>query len=240
MEFVGGAGILRGWFVPGAPGGGAVVLLHGSGQTRRAMLGQARFLHANGYAILLFDFHASGESEGERNTFGLTESSDAAAAVELMRKLAPGERVGAIGYSLGGASCLLGAEPLDVDVLVLEAVYPDIESAVANRLRLRVGQFGSLLTPLLTWQIYPRWGVRTEQLRPIDGIRRLKVPVLVIAGGEDPRTTLADSQRLFAAAPEPKQLWVVAGAEHVNFQRFATEEYETRVLAFLTRFLRGH
>ena len=37
----------------------------------------------------------------------------------------------------------------------------------------------------------------------------IRAPLLLIAGGADPRTTPADAERLFAAAPEPKQLWVV-------------------------------
>lgn len=240
VEFSGGNGVLRGWFAPGHPGGAAVALMHGSHQTRRAMLGRARFLHEHGYATLLFDFHAYGQSEGDRNTFGFTEADDAAAAVRLLRSLAPGERVGALGFSLGAAACVLGEKPLDVDALVLEALYPDIENAVANRLRLRLGPLGPALTPLLTWQIYPRWGIRLDQLRPIDGIRRVRAPVLLIAGADDPRTPVAESKRLFAAASEPKELWIVPGAGHANFQHFAPKDYEARVLPFLARFLRNH
>lgn len=239
VEFSGSSGILRGWFAPGIQGGAAVLLMHGSHQTRRAMLGRARFLHERGYATLLFDFHAYGESEGHRNTFGFTESGDAAAAVRLLRSLAPGERIGAIGFSLGAAACVLGEKPVDVNALVLEALYPDIQHAVANRLRLRLGPLGPLLTPLLTWQIYPRWGIRIDQLRPIDGIRKVHVPVLVVGGAEDPRTPPAETKRLFAAASEPKELWIVPGAAHVNFQHFAPEEYQSHVLGFLDRFLRN-
>ncbi len=231
--------VLRGWFVPGRPGGGGVLLMHGSHETRRAMIGQARFLHAHGYAVLLFDFHAYGESEGARTSFGYGEAGDAAAAVALLHALAPGERVAAVGFSLGGAACLLGPQPLGVDAMVLEAVYPDIRVAVANRLRLRFGPLGPWLAPLLTAQVEPRWGIRLDQLRPIDAVGRVRVPLLIIAGTDDQRTTLADSQRLFAAAPEPKEFWAVPGAAHVNFQHFAPAEYEARLLAFLDRYLRG-
>ena len=46
------------------------------------MLSQAAMLHRHGYGLLLFDFRAHGESEGERITFGHLESLDARAAVE--------------------------------------------------------------------------------------------------------------------------------------------------------------
>ena len=230
---------LRGWFVPGQPGGGAVVLMHGSHETRRAMIGQARFLHAHGYAVLLFDFAAYGESSGSQTTFGYGEAADAAAAVALLRTLAPGERIAAVGFSLGGAAALLGSRPLDVDALVIEAVYADIHDAVANRLRIGFGPLGPWLAPLLTAQVEPRFGVRLDQLRPLDAIARVRVPLLIMAGSEDERAPLADAQRLFAAAPEPKELWVVPGAAHVNFQHFAPAEYEARLLAFLERTIRA-
>jgi uncharacterized protein len=230
-------GRLHGWFVPGS-GRGGVVLMHGSHETRRAMLGQARFLSGAGYAVLLFDFHPYGESEGGRTTFGYGEALDARAAVAQIRHLAPGQPIASVGFSLGGAASLLGAQPLDVDAMVVEAVYTDIRAAVANRLRMRFGPFGPWLAPLLTLQLYPRWGLHAEQLRPIDGIARVHVPVFVIAGTEDPRAPLAQSKQLFAAAHEPKQFWAVAGAAHVNFSRYAPREYETRLLAFLDRYLR--
>ena len=42
---------------------------------------------------------------------------------------------------------------------------------------------------------------------------------------------------LFEAAREPKELYVVEGAQHVNARWVGGAEYERRVLAFLARFL---
>jgi len=233
VEFAGRSGRrLRGWFAPGA-GTGSVVLVHGVRETRRSMLDRARFLHRAGYSVLLFDLSAHGESDGDRVGFGLTEADDVRAAVEFVRAARPGEPVAAIGFSLGGAACVLGAPPLPVDALVLEAVYPDIETAVGNRLRVRLGRLGPLLTPLLTWQLEARWGIDRRDLRPVDAIRRVRVPLLLVAGADDPRTTPADAARLFAAAAEPKQLWIVPAAAHEDFHRITPAEYELRVLDFL-------
>lgn len=65
-------------------------------------------------------------------------SLDAEAAVDLVRARLPGEPVGVIGASMGGAAALLGPGPLRVDALVLESVSPTIELAVADRLRVRL------------------------------------------------------------------------------------------------------
>jgi fermentation-respiration switch protein FrsA (DUF1100 family) len=219
---------LRGWFVPGEPGRGAMLLVHGIHADRRVMLARARFLHRAGYAVLLFDLQAHGESTGDRVTFGAKEGLDVESARGVLRQKAPGERVGVIAVSLGGAAALLGPRPLAVDALVLESVFPSIVQATRNRV-------GPLLTPLLLWQLRPRLGLSANALRPIDHIGQVREPVFVVSGDADPHTTPDDSRALFAAAPEPKEFWLVPGAAHEDLHAIAGAEYEERILAFLRR-----
>jgi fermentation-respiration switch protein FrsA (DUF1100 family) len=223
------AGTLKGWLVPGRRGAGAVLILHGVRASRLDMLARARFLHAAGHTVLLFDSRAHGESGGQRITFGYLESIDARTILGFLRWSVPGERIGIIGVSLGGAAVLVGPQPLGVQALVLEAVYPTLEEAIDNRLALRLGVLGPALSPLLTLQLRPRLGFSTDGLRPIDAIDRVGAPVLVIAGAEDRHTTLAQSRRLYARAQAPKEMWEVPGAGHVDFHRAARAEYEARV-----------
>ncbi len=237
VRFRSGSGSeLRGWFARGEPGRGGVVLLHGLRADRRSMLRRAAFLDEAGYSVLLFDFQAHGESDGERITFGALEALDAQAAVRFLRRRLPGEPLGAIGTSLGGAACLVGAEPLGLDALVLEAVYADVREAIRNRLRLRLGPLGSWLEPLLTVQMKARMGIDPDALRPIDAVSRLRSPALFVAGEVDRRTTPAEVEKLFEAAPHPKAMWTVRGAAHVDFHRHAGKRYEAVILDFL----RGH
>ncbi len=230
---------LQGWFGRQEERSGGIVLLHGIRANRTSMLERARFLYDAGYSVLLFDLQAHGESGGERITFGFLEALDARSAVGFLRQQLPDEPIAAIGTSLGGAACVLGSDPIDVDALVIEAVYPHVHKAIKNRLRLRFGQAGEWLAPLLTFQIKPRTGIDLADLRPAASIARIRAPVLIVAGALDERTTLADSHQLFDAAPEPKRLWIVPDARHVDFHRYARSEYEERVLEFLQTYLRG-
>src|SRR6476646_6673328 len=137
---------IHAWFTRGDSGAGAVLLLHGVGDDRRAMLERARFLHIAGYSVLLPDFQGHGESAGAHITYGALESLDAAAALEYLHLRAPGERMGVIGVSMGGAAALVGPSgPLPVDALVLESVYPTIRDAVRDRLRAWLGPVGPAL-----------------------------------------------------------------------------------------------
>jgi fermentation-respiration switch protein FrsA (DUF1100 family) len=202
------------------------------------MLDRARFLHRAGYSVFLFDFQAHGESPGRRITFGANESLDALAAVKYLRRQVQGEKVGVIGVSLGGAAALLGQEPLPVDALVLESVYPTIEEATANRLRMRLGRLGPLFTPWLMLQMWGQFGISAQELRPIERIHAVTVPVLILAGTEDQHTTLAESLRLFGAANPPKEWWGVEGAAHQDLHHFTPQAYEERILEFFARTFR--
>jgi uncharacterized protein len=238
VAFAGGSGNrLSGWLIRGRARTGAVLLLHGIRANRRQMLERARFLHRQGFTVLLFDFQAHGESEGRNITFGHLEAKDARAAFELLRRQAPGERIGVIGLSLGGAAAVLAELP--ADAMVLEAVFASFTMAVENRLVMRLGPPGRYLAPILTWQVRPRLGFDPDALQPAERIARLRMPVLLIAGDADLHASLDEARLLYARAHEPKELWIIAGASHVDFHDYAGEAYERRILAFLGPRLKG-
>ena len=227
---------VAGSWLPGR-GRGAVLLLHGIHGDRRDMADRARFLNDQGYAVLLIDLPGQGASTASFVTFGLREADGVRAALVELRRRAPGQRIGVIGVSLGAASLVLCRDCPPVDAVVLESMYPTIEEAVANRLRMRLGPVGGPLSALLLWQLPLRLGIRPDALHPIQYVGDVKAPVLIAAGGADLHTTLSETQRLFEAAAQPKALWIVVGAAHVNLHAYAPGEYERRIGAFLAEHL---
>lgn len=228
-----------GWFARGQAGSGAVLLLHGVRADRTQMLRRARFLNQAGYATLLVDLPAHGESEGDRITFGAREAAGVKIALEYLHSALPGERVGIIGVSLGAAAIVLAHPTPAPDAVVLESMYPTIEEAVADRLVARLGPLGATLVQPLLWQLPLRTGVHAEDLRPIRHLPSLGAPVLVASGAEDMHTTWVETQRIFDSAVEPKELWRVEGAAHVDLHAFQPEEYQRRVLRFMAKHLRN-
>lgn len=228
---------VKGWYMAGEEGRGIVILLHGIRSDRRSLLGRARFLSRAGHAVLMIDLQAHGESAGERITFGHLEARSVEAAVGYARRRLPAERRAIIGQSLGGAASVLSDAPLEVDAFVLEAVYSNLREAVGNRLAIRLGEIGRYLAPALLWQVGWRLGIDPDELSPVNKIDRLGAPVFIIAGGKDMRTTPQNARDLFHHARQPKTMWVLENAGHQDFHRFAPEEYERRILAFLKRYI---
>lgn len=239
----GGTPPVAGWFAHGRQGGGAVLLLHGIRGSRLDMVERARFLSGQGYAVLLVDLPAHGESRAEHISFGLKEAEAVKAAFAFLGRELPGEKVGVIGVSLGAASMVFASEAVAPSAVVLESMYPTIEEAVGDRLRLHLGPglapLAEAVAPLLLRQLPWRLGVSAAQLRPIDLIPRIHAPILIASGSLDRHTTEAETRRIYAAAHEPKALWIVDGAAHINLYAFNRPLYEAKVFGFLAQYLRG-
>ncbi|MDQ3186323.1 MAG: alpha/beta fold hydrolase [Pseudomonadota bacterium] len=232
------AASVHGWLRPGTRGGSVVLLVHSIRSNRVEMLSRAKFLNAQGYGVLLIDLQAHGETFGDRITFGVRESEDVEASVAYLRNNFPSERIAAIGVSLGAAAIVLAQHALRLDAVVLESLHPTIEEAVENRLRLHLGKFGPALSPLLLSQLSFRLNISPGELSPITRIGDLNAPLLLISGTDDQHTKVAETERLFDAARQPKEMWIVPGGGHFNMHAYAGKEYEERILDFLERYLR--
>jgi uncharacterized protein len=224
------------WYIPSANSQATIILLHPLRADRRVMLGRAKLFHNAGYAVVMIDFQAHGESPGDHITVGYLEQHDVRAAVDYARKTNPTHRIGIDGWSLGAAATLL-APPLGVDAVVLESVYPTISEAVHDRIAIRLGPLSYVLSPVLLGVLQLRCGIAPSDLCPIDHIAEVGCPILLLAGDADRHTTLAETQRLYDAARDPKKLVVFHGANHVDFLTRDARQYENEVLPFLAKYL---
>lgn len=233
VEFPSASGAtIHAWFATNAQPKGVIVLMHGIHADRTTMTPRAEFLYRAGYDVLWFDFQGHGESIGSHITAGYLESRDAAAAVDCVRTHFPGEKIGVIGVSLGGAAALEAKPPLPVDALVIESCYPTIYHAIDNRIVDRLGPLGHLCTPLLTWQLRPRLGIGPDDLCPIKDAANISVPKFFISGDADVDTPASEAKALYAAAAGPKQFWLLEKAGHQDLYGFTPAEYKKRILNF--------
>lgn len=224
---------LAGWLVAAPDSRRAVVLLHGYGGNRSQMLPRARFFRELGYAALLYDARGCGESSGACITFGYRERADIVAAVKVLKERGYTD-IACLGMSQGGATILFAAEEMpDVKCVIVESVYDALTHAVDRRMRRFTGLPGWLAACAMVPFAEQRLELAIGAVRPVDHIARLACPVLVISGDKDDKTWPEDTARLFAAARDPKELWMLPAARHEDLFRFPG--YEAKVRAFLTR-----
>jgi pimeloyl-ACP methyl ester carboxylesterase len=231
---------LAGWYVP-SRGGAAVVLLHGAGNTRTAVLQHANVLAEHGFGVLLIDARGHGESTGVGMDLGWYGDADVRAAVDYLHGRAgitPG-RVGVVGLSMGGEEAI-GAAAAD----------PRIAAVVAEGATARTASDKDQWLPGGTSGTVQRWLDRltyglTDLLSPAspptplhDAVRRANhAEFLLITAGEVPDETRA--ARAFAdQARERVQVWTVAGAGHTQGLAVDPRGWTRRVVDFLDLNLR--
>ena len=224
---------LSGWHLPLPNSNATAILLHPIRGDRRSMLSRAKLLKQHGYSTLLIDLQAHGESVGENITVGYLEKHDVNAAVEFVREFDSNQKIAIIGCSLGGASTIF-ANP-DVDVIVLESVYPTVTEAVHNRIQMRMGFLHHVIAPLLLIQLKPRLDISPDQLRPITELQNIQCPILIASGDSDQHTTIAETNRMFGAANDPKKLVIFGGAEHDDLLAYDPSRYEDEIVGYINQ-----
>lgn len=226
---------LAGWFIPAENRAKSIVLLHGKAGNRKHMLPRARFFRELGYSVLLCDARACGESSGMHITFGYREKGDVIAAVQFLKDRGH-PNIACLGVSQGGATILFASEELpDVKCVICESVYDDMTNAVDRRTRRYLGVPGWLAASLVVPLAEQRLNLSIHEVRPVAYVDKLACPLLVISGTHDDRAWPEDTQRLFDAAREPKELWMVEDAGHHDL--FQQPGYQEKVVAFLNRHL---
>lgn len=224
-----GAGYaLPAWWRPGT-NGAAVILLPGNGGSRDSLLAEADLLSGAGYGVLSLSPRACA---GQISTLGLAEAGDVQSVAGILSRQPGVEWIAVLGFSAGGAAALLGA-----------AGAPEIRAVIAE------GHFRSLDYEIhnspaaflsVEWQAQ-RWvslwfrlrtGVWPASVSPLDALPALSPrPVLLVFGEREAANADADVQ--FAAAGQPKELWIVPGAGHGGYLQANPQEYARRVLGFL-------
>jgi uncharacterized protein len=199
-------GLAYALFLPDGQPSAGVVILHGAGSAKENHFDFARHCGAGGLAALAYDARGHGRSEGE---FGPGALDDVRAMCDLLRGHVP--RVALRGSSMGGFQAIHAAAR-DPELAAVVAICPAPEEVLLRELRsgeLRdfradVPACEALLSSLVLYDAVGRLGPRTA--------------LLLLHARGDEQIPYTVSERLHAAAHEPKRLVVVPGGDHRSLQ----------------------
>ncbi|MFQ6044912.1 MAG: alpha/beta hydrolase family protein [Gemmatimonadales bacterium] len=242
VSFEGHAGMLSGNLqIPGEDVKGGVVLSHcftcsKSLKTTRSL---STGIEDGGYAVLRYDFTGLGESAGDfADTNVTTNVADIVAAASYLerRGLRP---CALVGHSLGGAATLLAAPALPSVPAVAAIAAPftpqhvrrlfseaDVERALSE------GRIGVRIAGR-------RFEISAEFFRDLerhctpDRIAELGRPLLVIHGTSDAIVGIAEGERIFDAAKQPRWFAAIPGADHLFVQERHARQVSRAIVNFL-------
>ena len=119
----------------------------------------------------------------------------------------------------------------DVDVIVSESAYKDLEST----LHLMYRNFGIFRYPFVyATRLWSRLFLRVDliDVSPKDSIKNIKVPILLIHSERDSQIPVEHAYALKRANPEA-ELWIIGEADHGGVWGMRRNEYQERILKFL-------
>lgn len=209
---------LSGWFftVSGSPPPITVLVFNGNGGNRAHRGPLAAALRRQGLQVLLVDYRGYGENPGTPSKDGLAADARAARAYLAGRSDVDLSRLVYFGESLGTAVAVDLAADHPPAAMILRSPF----TSVAD-----VGQHHY---PFLPVRLLLR-----DRFAPIDQIRRIQSPLLVIAGGQDRIVPVESSRRLYEAASEPKTLLLLEHAHHNDYALLAGGDMIQAIVQFL-------
>lgn len=234
---------LKGWFIKGNGKGElpTLIICHGLGANRSDFTELAAGLSRGGYNILLFDFRGHGESDRKASSFGYLEQNDLIGALKYVksREGVDRKRIGVYGFSMGGAVAILVASKTDeIKAVISDSSYTSLREQGKGLFK---DSFlpSFLFLPPLIWMYEVVFHVDADEMSPVSAVSKMSPRgVMVIGGGADEQMPSSDAMRLFAAANEPKELWLIPGAVHGGTIYMSGDEYGKRVLRFMDMYIK--
>ena len=214
---------------------GTVLLFHGHGSSKSALIKEATEFYSLGYNVLMTDFRAHGNSEGNVCTIGYNESKDVKAAHDYIQQ--KGEKhIVLWGISLGAASIAKAIPDFNLkpQKIILEMPFGSLHNAVKGRVKM-MGLPQQPISAMLTFWGGIEQGFWAFNHNPSDYAKSIACPVLLQWGVLDTRVTSEETTILFNNIPAlQKKLVKYEESGHVSLCSNENEKWLTEIQSFLT------
>ena len=157
----------------------------------------ASLVNKLGQSVLIFDYPGYGRSEGKPSEPGCYAAADAAYNWLVEAKRIPPEWITLFGESLGGGVATDLAARKPHRALVLTKTFTSVPDMA------RKTALASASASLVR-----------NQFDNLAKIGRCSGPIFIAHGDRDRLIPLSQGQRLFQAAPQPKEFFLLKGCDH--------------------------
>jgi len=226
------------WYCDQGKGTPLVILFHGYSAEKTSLLREAKILLDLGISVLLVDFRGSGGSSESYTTVGIREGDDVAAVVRYANDSLSHTHTSTIlfGQSMGAVAILraVHAHSVAPDAIILEAVFDTMLNTVRNR-------FAALGVPSFpSAELLVFWGGWQADFggfshNPVDYATSVDCFALFMHGVDDPRATIAEGRRVFAAVPGPKAFKEFQAVGHEAYASKYPHEWQTAVAEIIKK-----
>lgn len=217
------------------------VIVHGytDNAIRMMMIGYMYNKKLN-FNILLPDLQDTGLSGGDAIQMGWLDRKDVMQWMEVANRIyGDSTRMVVHGISMGAATTMMVSgepQPGYVKCFVEDCGYTSVWDQFSKELK---EQFGLPRFPIMytaDWLCRMEYGWGFKEASALKQVAKCRLPMFFIHGDKDDYVPTWMVYELYEAKPQPKELWVVAGAGHARSYLLNTEEYTERVKTFVDKY----
>ncbi len=235
-----GLDLLAQW-VPAENPKGTIILAHGYRSTKLVDFSMAlEFYHNQGMNLLLPDQRSHGKSEGKYITFGVKESRDMEGWIAFHNQNFGNYPIILSGLSMGASTMLYLADrdqPDNVKGIIADCGFTSPYAIISEVFRrvVHLPPAPSMWATNLFTRVFAGFGLQEKDTRKT--LPNSKVPVLMVHGVDDGFVPCEMTRQGYAVCADPKELFLVEGADHGLSFLVDGPRYTQIVTAFLEKYL---
>jgi len=211
--------VLNGWFIPVKNPRGTLLFCHGNAGNISHRIEIIKIFNRLNLNVFIFDYRGYGRSQGRPTEVGLYRDAQGAYNHLLSRKNINKDTIVIYGKSIGANVAIDLASKVKAAVLISESGFSSAYD------------MGKKLFPYLP----VKW-IITIKYDALAKIKNITIPKLIIHSQDDEIVPFELGQKLFEAAPEPKEFYQMQGG-HNEAVFMSGEEYGVEINNFLSKHL---
>ena len=218
---------LSGWFLPARGyAKGTILFFHGNAENISTHVAAVYWLPEQGFNVFIIDYRGFGNSDGKPDIEGVHLDAQASLSYLVKRDDVDPDRIIIFGQSIGGAIAIYTAATSNIPLRAVIAEssfssYPDIMQEKLSEM-------------FLTWPF--QWLAKTMTTRydPVKVIQDISpVPLLLIHGDNDVVVSVRHTYKLYEAAQDNKQLWILENGGHISAFVPKRKDYRQRLVCYM-------
>ena len=209
------------WFIATKESSPLIIIMHGWGSNSEDMLPIADIFYQAGINVLLVDSRCHGKSAGDTFSALPRFAEDIHHAVDQARKTRQfNGKIILLGHSVGaGATLYAASKRSDISAVISISSFGNPQWLMSRYFK----QFklpGFLVKFLLS---YIQWviGHRFDEIAPVNSIRKITIPTLVVHGTHDNTVPIEDAQSI-QNNNQNGYLLTIDGADHESVDKLET------------------
>ncbi len=207
------------------------ICLHGyTSQGMSDYIGLSGYYLKHGFAMLLPDARAHGQSEGEYVGFGCLDRHDLMGWIRwIIRKCGPDVEILLHGTSMGGATVLMASGlslPSQVKGIVADCGFTSPKEVFTHVLHSMYHLPAFPMIQIASFVNRRKAGYGLDDCNAAREVRKAKVPILLIHGSEDGFVPCWMCDKIYENCASPKKKLIIEGAAHAESYYKAPETYE--------------